>query len=184
MPLALAAAFLLSACIPASGEPTAAPAASVNTAPVPAASPAATAPPVAAFPGAPANWEELPSSPGDWFYASRPPYSYAAFGKSEQDFAFTIRCERTTGTVSLGRVSAIATPQPMRILAESAARAVTAQPRQGSVERLLAADLAAHDPLLDAIAISKGRFAIEVAGTETLYLPSWTEVTRVIEDCR
>ena len=44
--------------------------------------------------------------------------------------------------------------------------------------------LSANDRLLDAMALSKGRFAIEVPGTPTLYLPSWAEVTRVIEDCR
>lgn len=44
--------------------------------------------------------------------------------------------------------------------------------------------LPANDPILDAMAFSKGRFAIETAGQQTLYLPSWPEVTRVIEDCR
>ena len=47
-----------------------------------------------------------------------------------------------------------------------------------------AAGLPARDPLLDAMAFSKGRFAVEVAGLPTLYLPSWIEVSRVIEDCR
>ena len=42
----------------------------------------------------------------------------------------------------------------------------------------------ARDPLLDAMAFSKGRFALEVAGLPTLYVPSYPEVTRVIEDCR
>lgn len=41
-----------------------------------------------------------------------------------------------------------------------------------------------QDPLLDAMALSKGRFAVEVEGQPTLYLPSYAEVSRVIEDCR
>ncbi|MDX1704632.1 MAG: hypothetical protein R3235_10110, partial [Altererythrobacter ishigakiensis] len=49
---------------------------------------------------------------------------------------------------------------------------------------LVAANLPANDPLLDAMAITKGRFAIEVEGMEPLYIPAWAEVTRVIEDCR
>ena len=40
------------------------------------------------------------------------------------------------------------------------------------------------DPLLDAMALSKGRFAVEVEGEPPLYLPSYAEVSRVIEDCR
>jgi hypothetical protein len=44
--------------------------------------------------------------------------------------------------------------------------------------------LQASDPFLDAIAFSKGRFAVEVPGAPTLYIPSYPEITRVIEDCR
>ena len=46
------------------------------------------------------------------------------------------------------------------------------------------AELHSNDPMLDSIAFSRGRFALEVAGLETLYLPSWPEISRVIEDCR
>jgi hypothetical protein len=48
----------------------------------------------------------------------------------------------------------------------------------------LAATLAASDPLLDAIAFSRGRIAIEAPGTPLLIVPSWPEPARVIEDCR
>jgi hypothetical protein len=34
------------------------------------------------------------------------------------------------------------------------------------------------------MAYSRGRFAVEINGLPTLYLPSWAEVGRVIEDCR
>jgi hypothetical protein len=46
------------------------------------------------------------------------------------------------------------------------------------------ASVSAYDPLLDAIALSKGRFAVEVEGETTLYLPTWAEVSRLVEDCR
>jgi hypothetical protein len=68
----------------------------------------------------------------------------------------------------------------MRILAETTARSIPATQRQGAT----AAQLAARDPLLDAMAFSKGRFAVDVPGLPPLYLPAWPEVTRVIEDCR
>jgi len=38
--------------------------------------------------------------------------------------------------------------------------------------------------LLDAMALSKGKFAIGAEGMAPLTLPSWAEVSRVIEDCR
>ncbi|MEO1222155.1 MAG: hypothetical protein AAFY42_12525, partial [Pseudomonadota bacterium] len=49
---------------------------------------------------------------------------------------------------------------------------------------VVAADLSPSNSLLDAIALSRGRFAIALSGQSTLYPPTWAEVTRVIEDCR
>lgn len=71
----------------------------------------------------------------------------------------------------------------MRIMTETATRLLDARPT-GSQSADLATTLSARDSLLDAIALSRGRFAVEAAGLPTLYLPSWAEVSRVIEDCR
>lgn len=49
---------------------------------------------------------------------------------------------------------------------------------------IVATRVDADDPILDAMAITKGRFAIETPGLPTLYIPAWVEVSRVIEDCR
>ena len=40
------------------------------------------------------------------------------------------------------------------------------------------------DPLLDAIAFSRGRIAVSVGTPPALVLPPWPEPARVIEDCR
>ena len=48
----------------------------------------------------------------------------------------------------------------------------------------LVADLTATDPLLDAMAFSRGRFATAASGAPMLTVPSAPEVTRVVEDCR
>lgn len=48
----------------------------------------------------------------------------------------------------------------------------------------MVASFAARDPLLDAMAFSRGRFAIQSDGLPTLYVPSWPEIGRVLEDCR
>jgi hypothetical protein len=34
------------------------------------------------------------------------------------------------------------------------------------------------------MAYSRGRFMVETAGLPALYLPSWPEVTRVVDDCQ
>jgi hypothetical protein len=43
---------------------------------------------------------------------------------------------------------------------------------------------AANDAVLDQIAYSRGRFAVEVQGLAPLIVPAWGEVGRVVEDCR
>ena len=127
---------------------------------------------------------DAPQTPGDWFYISQAPYSIAAFGPTSTQPLFAMRCDPVRHVVSVGRTSASLTPQPMTIRTESATRGFSAAPAQGSVEHLVATALPAADSFLDAMAYSKGRFAVEVAGEPTLYLPSWPEVIRVIEDCR
>ena len=44
--------------------------------------------------------------------------------------------------------------------------------------------LAVTDPLLDAMAFSRGRFVVEQPGQAPLVLPPYAEIGRVIEDCR
>ena len=48
----------------------------------------------------------------------------------------------------------------------------------------LTATLDALHPMFDAIAFSRGRFAVESVDTTLLILPAWPEPARVIEDCR
>ncbi len=74
-------------------------------------------------------------------------------------------------------------PTPMRIRTETADAFSMRTPAGGGAS-LSFGEHPAGDPLLDAMALSKGRFAVETQGMPTLYLPSWAEVTRVIEDCR
>lgn len=78
-----------------------------------------------------------------------------------------------SGNVATGSV-------PITIRAGEMSRVLAGVPVSGGV----AVTLPARDPLLDAMAFSRGRFAVEAAGTAALYIPSWTEVSRVIEDCR
>jgi hypothetical protein len=127
---------------------------------------------------------DAPQTPGDWFYIPQTNASIAAFGPAERQPLFALRCDRASHAISVGRTSASTVPQPMTIRTESVTRTFSANPAQGSVEHLVATSVPAADSVLDAIAFSKGRFAVEVSGEPTLYLPSWPEITRVIEDCR
>ncbi len=127
---------------------------------------------------------DAPQTVGDWTYQPAQPYSFALFGTDQARTTFLMRCDRANRTVMLLRVSNQLNSQPMQIDTETTARLLSASPREVLGRRGLAADVPANDPLLDAMAISKGRFAVQAGGEATLYVPSWPEVTRVIEDCR
>ena len=109
----------------------------------------------------------------------------AAFGLGPRISELMLRCDRGTGTVSIARPTqfSVRPDYTMQVQTETTTRQLQAEPLQGE-RRLAIAQLPAGDPLLDAMAITKGRFALEVEGEPTLYVPAWAEVTRVIEDCR
>jgi hypothetical protein len=118
-------------------------------------------------------------TPGDWSYGNLTARYTSPSGQS----LFTMTCDKAKGTVTLVRLGNVAAATPMRILTETATRLFDAKPA-GSQTGGLVVILQARDSLLDAMALSRGRFAVETGGASTLYLPSWTEVSRVIEDCR
>lgn len=93
-------------------------------------------------------------------------------------------CDAPRGRLALRRAAGGDRRGPMTIRTETQTRALPAAVQAEDTGAVLAADLTARDPLLDAMALSKGRFAVEVEGEASLYLPSWAEVSRVIEDCR
>ncbi len=170
---ALGLTFALAACIPPSPQPS----------PAPERTPAARNPvPQVSLPAAgpdPAydNWMDAPRTPGDWTYSSETGGSVASYGGAQ----FAMRCDRANGRIALMRSVQGNSATAMTIRTETTDRTVQAQQMRGPQ---IAADLQARDPLLDAMALTKGRFAIETPGEPSLYIPAWAEVTRVIEDCR
>jgi hypothetical protein len=157
--IALPLVIMATACVPRSAPPTPVPA------PGPAPSPRSTPTPP---PPAPvhAAWEDNPQTPGDWVYAG----GVATFGLPGQP-RLEFRC--AGGTVRIAVLGASADLLTFRT--ETTQRSA---PANGGV-----ATFSARDPLLDAIAFSKGRFAVE-AGNAALYPPAYPEISRVIEDCR
>lgn len=171
------ACLALACCVPPAPEPTPAPpSARPAVEPSPAPASVITTPTVAS-----ADWIDAPQTPGDWNYGRVDGGSLARFDAASP--VFGIGCMAGSSRVVLLRYgAAVSADTPMIVRTETADRTLTARPANdgGSVS----AALPPRDPLLDAMAFSKGRFAVEVAGVPALYLPAWPEVTRVIEDCR
>lgn len=168
--LAGAAALAVAAvgCVPAP-QPTPSPAPAPEPAPTPTPAPTPVPLPFAG------NWMDAPLTPGDWRYAG----STATYSAPDGRVLLTMRC--AGGAVALDRAGEGTSASPSFILrSETVSRSLSPTSTGGGI----GTTLQAHDPLLDAIAFSKGRFAVENAGLPPLYIPSYPEVTRVIEDCR
>lgn len=156
------------ACVPKPEQPAPQPKA-------PAPAPAPPAPPPAS-----ADWRDIALTPGNWTYGTTPEGSAARFGTAGAS-RFAVHCRRAERRVVLAIEGAHAGPMIVRTssLARSLALSVQQQPIAASQ-----AVLAASDPLLDAIAFSRGRFTVEVPGAPMIVIPAWPEPARVIEDCR
>ena len=83
----------------------------------------------------------------------------------------SIRCDRQTRTVTISLPA-----QPAATLNVATSELARQLPAGGR--------LAANDPLLDAIAFSRGRFLVSSGTGSVLAIPSWPEAARAIEDCR
>lgn len=119
----------------------------------------------------PADWRSRPTNAGSWTWRNAADVSEAVFSDSRGP-QFLVRCTRSTRRVNLSRVGAPA-GQPIRI-------ATTSSERQLPPANMLLAS----DPLLDAIAFSRGRLWVDVTGVMPLVLRSAPEPARAVEDCR
>jgi hypothetical protein len=161
----------LTAALPLAGLLLASACSEQRVVPVPQPSPTATPAP----PPRPAlDWREARATPGDWVWSN-------AGGRSAATFAqglFAMRCDQ--GSVVLARRGSGEGMVPVSISTSAMTRTLSGAGTAGEI----VVRLSARDPLLDAMAFSRGHFAVEVAGLAPLYVPSWPEVSRVIEDCR
>lgn len=144
--------------------------------PVPVPAPRPAPPP-------PADWRDAPPTPGDWRWSAASGSSQASYGPAGAPPLATLTCDMASRSVLLARAGAALSAVPMTVRTTFSLRLLSSDPAAGR-PGWITARLAARDPLLDGIAFSRGRFTVEVAGLAPLYLPSWPEVSRVIEDCR
>ena len=179
---AIAVTFGLAACVQQAAQPAPTPPPVVTPAPTPAPPPPPPPPPVVQEPRYD-NYLDAPQTEGTWRYSTNSDGSAAEFAVGDQTPTFAILCNSASNTIEIERIHAshIARDLTARIVTETTGRdlqAVHIRPGKMTIR------LPASDPLLDAMAITKGRIAVEMEGYRTLYIPAWVEISRVIEDCR
>jgi hypothetical protein len=118
---------------------------------------------------------------GSWSYAAISGGSEAKFASTSGFPQLWMQCTRITRRISIARAASAAAPF-VNVWTSSQERSVPSafNPATGR----LTIELAAFDPLLDAIASSRGRVGFTVGAQPPLVVPPWPEVSRVIEDCR
>jgi len=118
---------------------------------------------------------------GSWNYSTTAGGSEASFVNASAMPQLTIRCTRATRRITIAKPATVAAPL-LTVWTSAQTRALPASFNPAT--QRLSADVTAYDPLLDAMAFSRGRFGVSVSGTPPLVVPAWAEVARVIEDCR
>ncbi|GAA4721561.1 hypothetical protein H9L13_10040 [Sphingomonas lutea] len=119
--------------------------------------------------------------PGTWVHGTLADGSQAVFRDASGRPQLTIQCTRSQRRVDILKPASAAAPAVM-VWTSGQWRNVPA--RFDIAQARLAAGLTAMDPLLDAMAFSRGRIAVSVSGGPALVMPVAGEISRVVEDCR
>lgn len=172
-PLVLLLPASLAACVPA-GRPAAPPSAPAPrvAAPAPAPLPPALGP----------DWRDWPLTPGAWSYRRDAGGSVARFGTAGAPALLLLRCDAGERRILLSLAGG-ADASAATLRTTSVTRAVPLRPA-ADAPAYAAAAFAPADPLLDALAFSRGRFTVERPGRPPLVVPAHAELGRVTEDCR
>ena len=118
---------------------------------------------------------------GNWTYAATADGSEAVFANVSGNPQLWVHCTRATRRMSIAKPATGAAPF-LNVWTSSLTRSVVSSFNPSTAR--LTIDLAAADPLLDAIVSSRGRIGFTVTGQPSLVVPAWAEAARVIEDCR
>lgn len=173
--MAAALAALVAAC--------AAPPPPAPSRPVPTPRPTYRPPPAPPPLPPAADWRDRPITPGTWTWTLFSGASSARFGQPGGATLIELRCDRARGSVLMIRPGTGRDPTATSVTTTTGTRPLSARPAGGATP-MLVVTIPARDPLLDAMVFSRGRFAVETQGMAPLYLPTWPEVARVVEDCR
>jgi hypothetical protein len=128
------------------------------------------------------DWNDWPFTPGIWTYRSDGRTSVAEFGAPGRNATINFRCDAQNRRVTLSRETS-APGARMVIHTSSMTKTMAATPSDAT-PFYLGADIATTDPILDAMAFSRGRVLVEMEGQQPVILPTWAEIGRIVEDCR
>lgn len=130
------------------------------------------------------DWRDIMPPPGTWRWALAGGRSTAQFVGTNGAALASLTCDSANARVLLARAGEASGQVAVGVTTTGAGnRPLLSDPLAGSPGWIVTA-IPARDKLLDAMAFSRGRFLLDVSGLPSLALPSWPEVSRVIEDCR
>jgi hypothetical protein len=118
---------------------------------------------------------------GSWVYRRDERGSIALFGAMGSDALVTLRCDKTRARLFFSRASEFG--GTMTVRTSSTSKDIMVQPTGGR-PAYAASEIGVGDPILDAMAFSRGRIALELNGALNIAIPVWSEIGRVVEDCR
>jgi hypothetical protein len=127
------------------------------------------------------HWTDWPLSTGSWVYRRDDRGSIALFGATGADALVTLRCDKARRSLFFSRAGNAGTNMTVRT--SSTSKGLPLQPTGGQ-PAYMATALMPNDPIVDAMAFSRGRIALEVDGAQNIAIPVWSEIGRVVEDCR
>jgi hypothetical protein len=119
--------------------------------------------------------------PGSWGYAPLAGGRSARFVDTTGTARLVIQCTMATRQVTIALTSS-APAATLSVWTTSLTRVLPARFEANAMR--VAAVVGARDPLLDAIAFSRGRIAVHMPGSVAVVAPAAPEAARVIEDCR
>lgn len=94
----------------------------------------------------------------------------------------SFRCDVENRRITLSREASA--PGAGLVIRTSSMTKTLAATAPDSNSTYLTANITTTDPILDAMAFSRGRVLVEMEGQPPAILPSWAEIARVVEDCR
>ena len=95
-----------------------------------------------------------------------------------------IRCDKNRAQLFLSRAGEVAGNGAQMTLRGSSGLQTYPANNSGGPMPYVAISVEPSDFMMDRIIFSRGRFAVETSGLQSLALPIWPEFHRVVEDCR
>ena len=129
-------------------------------------------------------WIDWVISPGSWVYRRDARGSIALFGTLGADALVTLRCDQARRRIYLTRADEAGTGSGTITIRSSSAMKRFSASATGATPPYIAAEIMPGDSILDAMAYTRGRIALEVSGQQSIAIPVWSELPRIVDDCR